>query len=157
MQNFTSFFEEKEITFTETGIRYNNEVFINYKDMRDISHRTDGNNALVFRYKDHLVRMPYNPDDKAEIMPYLSVAMQASRDAEKEEAERARLSLDTPEEANDFDLSQDDRFVYLDRAQAQQKMAEQQVEPPKKKSKKGLVIALLLVAAAVAAALIILL
>lgn len=155
MQTFTSNYNEKEITFTDNGIRYNNEIFIAYRDMRDISHRTEGQNALVFRYKDRLVRLPYNPDDKPEIMPFLSIAMQQSKDAEREEEEARKRSesaaaagITLPDAMSDLD-----KYSYLDAAPQPPQMA----DPQPKKKHTGLIIGLVVAAVIVAAVVVILL
>lgn len=134
MTEFTTQYNGKEITFTEEGIRYDGKVFIRYEDMEDITHRLGSESAIIFKYKEHLVKMRYDASDEEQVSEYLKIAMKTEEPVEEPE--------DNPL----------DKFSYLDQSE------EKPEEPEEKKGKKGIVVAaILLVAVLIGVGMIILL
>lgn len=131
MTEFTSIWNGKEITFMNEGIRYDNKIFINYKDMEDVTHRTGNETALIFKYKGHTVKLPYDPKDKNDII--------ALMDSVKNQPKPEQVTLSAGDGL--------EKYSYLDNTAPKE-------EPPKKKSKTGLIIALGILAALVIAAVI---
>lgn len=145
MQEFTSRYNDKEITFKEEGIRYNNQAFIKYDDMEEVSVNNDN---CVFRYKGHLIKMDFDPADAAKIETYFV--------RPKEPVMQAKEQF--PPIDNSALNAELDKFSYLDQAQQQAPVENLEENPKKKMNKKtSIIIGAIVAVAAIAIALIILL
>lgn len=144
-EEFVSRYNDKEIAFTDKGIRYNNQAFIQYEDMEEVSVHKDN---CVFRYKGHLIKMEFDPSDAPKVETYFA---------------RPKEEVQMPVIDNSALNAELDKFSYLDNAPqlaavSQEKKTKKRKDKSNKSNKKtGIIIGAIIAVAAIAIALIILL
>lgn len=87
----------KKYEFNDQGIRYEDRIFLKYVTLKNLTFHGEDDACITFNYGDKIVKIPYIPEEKETILPFVVEAQRLIRE-QNEENEQAAAQKPAPAE-----------------------------------------------------------
>lgn len=85
----------KKYEFSDQGIRYEDRIFLKYIALKNLTFHGEDDACITFNYGDKIVKIPYIPEEKETILPFVVEAQRLIRE-QNEENEQTQKTEPAP-------------------------------------------------------------